>query len=98
MKFEDTATWKAFEEMGRVTFAEGALSTRVKELIAIGIAVDERCEGCIRHHIAAALACGATEAEIAEAIAVGAEMGGGPATTAARLAFAVLEENVSYGA
>lgn len=93
MKFEDTASWKAFEELGRVTFAEGALSTRVKELIAIGIAVDERCEACIRHHIAAALAAGASKQEVAEAICVGAEMGGGPAMGgAARLAFAVLEE------
>ncbi len=92
MKFEDTSTWKAFEELGRVTFSEGALSTKTKELIAIGVAVDERCEGCMRHHIAVALACGASKAEIAEAIAVGAEMGGGPAMTAAKLAFAMLEE------
>lgn len=93
MKFEDTAVWRSFAELGKVTFAPGALSTKVKELIAIGIAVDERCEACIRHHIAAAIECGASKEEISEAICVGAEMGGGPAMGgAARLAFAVLEE------
>lgn len=92
MKFEDTATWRAFEELGRVTFAPGALSTKEKELVAVGIAVAMRCEDCIRHHISASLASNAAKEEIAEAIAVGAEMGGGPAMSAAKMAFTVLEE------
>lgn len=93
MKFEDTATWKVFEELGRVTFAPGALSTREKELVAVGIAVAMGCEECIRHHIAAAIECGAGREEIGEAICVGAEMGGGPAMGgAAKLAWRVMEE------
>ena len=92
MKFEDTATWKAFEELGRVTFAPGALSTVEKELVAVGIAVAMRCEDCIRHHIAAALANGAGREQICDAIAVGAEMGGGPAMSAAKMAVEMLNE------
>lgn len=92
MKFEDTATWKAFEELGRVTFAPGALSAREKELIAVGVAVAMRCEDCMGHHMAAALGCGAEKAEVAEAIAVGAEMGGGPAMSAAKWACKALED------
>ena len=92
MNFEDTAVWKAFEELGRLTFAPGALDTKEKELIAVGIAVAMRCSDCMAHHMSAALECGSDKAEIAEAIAVGAEMGGGPAMTAARWACGKLEE------
>lgn len=92
MKFEDTAAWRAFEELGKVTFAEGELGTKVKELIAVGVAVAMRCEDCMNHHMAAAIAAGAAKAEIAEAIAVGAEMGGGPAMSAAKWACAKLED------
>lgn len=92
MKFEDTAAWKAFEELGRVTFAPGSLGTKEKELIAVGVAVAMRCEDCMAHHMSAALRCGAEKAEIAEAIAVGAEMGGGPAMSAAKWACGKLED------
>lgn len=92
MKFEDTAVWQAFEELGKVTFAPGVLDTKEKELIAVGVAVAMRCTDCMVHHMAAALSCGADKTEIAEAIAVGAEMGDGPAMSAAKWACAKLED------
>lgn len=92
MKFEESSVWKAFEQLGAVTFAPGALGTMEKELIAVGVAVAMRCEDCMTHHMAAALENGAGKEAIAEAIAVGAEMGGGPAMSAAGWACAKLEK------
>ena len=69
----DTA--RAFENLISATFKDGALSLKVKELIAIGIAVSMRCNDCIDHHAVIAKELGATEKEIAEAMSVGFEMG-----------------------
>lgn len=55
------------------------LDTKAKELIALGIAIAIRCEGCIAFHVHDALKAGATEAEIMETIGVAILMGGGPA-------------------
>ena len=43
-------------------------------------------------HIEPAAAAGATGAEVLEAVEVGIEMGGGPATVSARFALQVMEE------
>jgi AhpD family alkylhydroperoxidase len=73
------------------TFANGKLSKLQKELIAIGISVVINCESCMEWHIKQALDDGGTEDEILEAIGVGIEMAGGPATVSARFAMNVLE-------
>lgn len=65
----------AFEDMMAITFSDGALPIKVKELIAIGVAVSMSCEDCMDHHIAAAKGTGATTAEISEAMSVGFQMG-----------------------
>ena len=69
----DTA--KAFEDLISATFKDGALSLKTKELIAIGIAVSMGCNDCIDHHTVIAKELGATKEEIADAMAVGFEMG-----------------------
>ena len=83
--------FRAFCEMEEATFADKELSKLQKELIATGISVVINCESCMEWHIKQALDCGATENEIIEAIEVGIEMGGGPATVSARFAMNVLE-------
>lgn len=60
--------------------ADGALSTKMKELIAFGIAIVARCDGCIAHHSQAVVKAGATRQEVAEMIGVAILMGGGPAS------------------
>lgn len=60
--------------------ADGALSNKVKELIAFGIAIAVRCDGCIAHHSQAVVKAGATRREVAEMIGVAILMGGGPAS------------------
>jgi AhpD family alkylhydroperoxidase len=47
-----------------------ALGAKVRELIAVAVAVTVQCDGCIAVHIEAALKNGATEEEILEALGV----------------------------
>jgi len=68
-----------FGQLHRQAMAEGALSTKVKELITLSISITSRCEGCIAVHVRGALRAGATRQEVLEAIGVAVYMGGGPA-------------------
>jgi AhpD family alkylhydroperoxidase len=83
--------YRSFVEMEQLTYTDGELSRKQKELIAIGISVAINCESCMDWHIKQALKSGATEGEIIEAVEVGIEMSGGPGTVAARFAMNVME-------
>jgi AhpD family alkylhydroperoxidase len=83
--------YQSFVDMEQNTYKDGQLSKLQKELIAIGISVVINCESCMEWHIKQALDGGALEQEIIEAIEVGIEMAGGPATASARFAMNVLE-------
>lgn len=72
-------TLQAFSALARAALEPGALDTRTKELLAIGIAIASRCDGCIGFHVKAALAAGASRAEIAESVSMAIYMGAGPA-------------------
>src|SRR5690606_12046180 len=67
-------TEQAFKAFGKQVFAEGALSTKTKQLIAVAVAHVTQCPYCIRGHTKAARRQGATPQEIMEAIWVAAEM------------------------
>lgn len=84
-------TYKAFLDMEAATYLDGNLSKKNKELIAVGISVVINCESCMQWHIEQAYNDGATQDQILEAIEVGIEMGGGPATVSARFALDVLK-------
>jgi AhpD family alkylhydroperoxidase len=60
---------------------DGALKTKEKELVALGIAVAQRCEPCINLHVQKCLGAGNSPAEIIEAAGVAVMMQGGPAYT-----------------
>ncbi|HEY1206908.1 MAG: carboxymuconolactone decarboxylase family protein [Bryobacteraceae bacterium] len=81
----------AFVEMERAAFSEGALAKKDKELIAVGISVVGNCESCMQWHIEQAARAGATFEQVLEAVEVAIEMGGGPATVAARFALEVMD-------
>jgi len=83
--------YRSFVEMEEHAFEDGSLAKKYKELIAIGISIHINCESCVEWHIKQAMDAGALEEEIIEAIGVGIEMGGGPATVTARFAMYVLE-------
>jgi len=87
----NSKVYRSFLEMEKAAYSDGALSKKFKELIAVGISVTIDCESCMQWHIEQAAKVGATKAEILEAIEVGIEMGGGPATVSARFALEVLE-------
>ncbi|MEE9370438.1 MAG: carboxymuconolactone decarboxylase family protein [Sedimentisphaerales bacterium] len=84
--------YEAFLEMEKAAFADGALPKKAKELIAVGISVVIDCESCMQWHIEQAAKAGASAQEVLEAIEVGIEMGGGPATVSARFALEVMED------
>ena len=68
-----------FASLQGATHAEGALSVKVKELMALAIGIAVHCEGCVTYHVHDALAAGASAEEISETIGVAVLMGGGPA-------------------
>lgn len=83
--------YAAFLDMERAAFADGKLPKKTKELVAIGISVVINCESCMQWHIEQAAKAGASEDEVLEAVEVGIEMGGGPATAHARFALEVMD-------
>ena len=70
-------TEKAFQAFSQQVFADGALSAKTKQLIAVAVAHVTQCPYCIRGHTKAALRQGATRQELMEAIWVAAEMRAG---------------------
>ncbi len=71
---------------------DGALPARVKELIALAIAVTKECDGCVVAHARSAVRQGVTAAEVAEAMGVAILMNGGPGTVWGPRAYAAFEE------
>jgi AhpD family alkylhydroperoxidase len=82
---------QAFANFSDVVFKDGALSSKVKNLIAISVAHVTQCPWCIDGHVRAAKRLGATDEEIAEAIYVAAEMRAGAAITHGAIAMAATE-------
>jgi len=72
---------RAFGAFFQSLMGDGALSTREKELIALGIALSERCEPCMYLHVEKCLKAGATREQVLEAAGVAMVMRGGPAFT-----------------
>jgi AhpD family alkylhydroperoxidase len=42
--------WTGFAQVHQAGVADGALSAKVKELMALAIAVVKQCDGCIAYH------------------------------------------------
>lgn len=81
-----------FGRLHKAAVAEGVLSAKVKELIALGIAITVRCDGCIAFHVHDALKAGAGHQEIMETIGVAVLMGGGPSVMYGSEALEALEQ------
>ena len=69
----------AFRRFTAAAHADGALSRKQKELIAIAASILKGCERCISYHVRSAIAAGATPDEMIEAGFVAVIMDGGPA-------------------
>ena len=82
----------SFNTLHNVCIEDGVLSAKTKELIALGIAITVRCDGCIAFHVQDALSSGATTQEIIETVGVAVLMGGGPAVVYGSEALEALEQ------
>jgi AhpD family alkylhydroperoxidase len=87
----------AFRAFSHSVFAEGAIPSRTKQLIAVAVAHVTQCPYCIRGHTRAALQQGATAEEIMEAIWVAAEMRAGGAYAHSALALDTIASVQSEG-
>lgn len=89
-------TDRSFHEFGRQVFAEGALSKRMKHLIATAAAHVTQCPYCIKGHTQAALREGATSKELMEAIWVAIEMRAGAGFAHSALALVEMEQTDGF--
>lgn len=74
-----TDAMKGFAQLAQASMAEGAISAKNKELIALAIGITQHCSGCIGFHVKALHKLGTTRSELEEMLAVCVYMGGGPA-------------------
>ena len=72
--------WAGVGQLHKAAVADGALPAKVKELMALAIAVAKGCDGCIAYHAKAAARRGATPEEVAEVLGVALLMDGGTAS------------------
>ena len=68
-----------FGQLAKAAMAEGVVSEKNKELIALAIGVTQHCSGCIGFHVKALHRLGCIRQELDEMLAVCVYMGGGPA-------------------
>ena len=87
----------AFDAFGKAVFAEGALTAKMKQIIAVAVAHVTQCPYCIKGHTKAARRAGATPEELMEAVWVAAEMRAGGAYAHSALLVSALAEEESGG-
>ena len=88
---------EAFKAFNQSVFAEGAISAKTKQLIAVAVAHVTQCPYCIRGHTKAAMQHGATPEEVMEAIWVAAEMRAGGAYAHSLLALDTIASESRQG-
>jgi AhpD family alkylhydroperoxidase len=89
------AVMSGYNALQVAAMAEGALSTRIKQLIALAIAITRECDGCISAHARSAARRGATVSEVTEMIGVAIAMNGGPGTVWGPRALAAYHEDAA---
>ena len=71
---------------------DDALSAKTKELVALGIALAVRCNGCLLYHMKSCKKLGVTREEILNVFEMAVMMGGGPVFTSAAELEEAMEE------
>jgi AhpD family alkylhydroperoxidase len=92
LRMEIPGTMQGFSAMARESMKAGALSALDKELVALGIGVAARCDGCIGFHVKALIRLGVTRDQFTETLGVAVYMGGGPSLMYAAEAMRAYEE------
>ncbi len=85
-------TIKSFNGIHKAIAKDESLTMQTKELIALGISIAIRCEGCLISHTKQALESGATVGDIAETIGVSVMMGGAPSIVYGTKALSAMKE------
>ncbi len=85
-------TMLGFGQMAKAAMAEGLVSAKHKELIALAIGVTSHCGGCIAFHVKALQRLGCTRAELEEMLGVCVYMAGGPGLMTAADALSAWDE------
>ena len=88
---------KNFMQLYDGCMTQKTIPRKVKDLIALGIAIGIRCDGCIAFHVNDAIKSGATHDEIIDTIAVAIVMGGIPSVVYGSQALDALNEFKNYG-
>ncbi|MDR2961311.1 MAG: carboxymuconolactone decarboxylase family protein [Stenotrophomonas sp.] len=70
---------EAYQALGAAAAHDQALDPKTRELIAVAVAISLRCDGCIGTHTEAARKAGATEEELAQALATAIQVNAGAA-------------------
>jgi len=83
---------QAFGQLAKASMADGVLSSKHKELIALAIGITQHCSGCIGFHIKALIRLGCARQELEEMLSVCVYMGGGPALMYASEALSAFEK------
>lgn len=81
-----------FARLHKRAIEEGALSSKVKEMMALAISIVIGCDGCIAYHVHDAVAASATRQELLETIGVAILMSGGPGSIYAAHALDAIEQ------
>jgi AhpD family alkylhydroperoxidase len=81
-----------FARLHKKAMEDGALSAKVKEMMALAVSIALGCEGCIAYHTHDAITAGATRPELLETISVGLMMSGGPGSIYAAHALDAVEQ------
>ncbi len=84
-----------FARLRKKAVEDGALSAKVKEMMALAVSIAVGCEGCIAYHVHDAIKAGATRPELLETIGVGVMMAGGPGTIYAAHALDAVDQFLS---
>ncbi len=82
----------AYTAFRKEVYKDGALSQKVKRLIALSIGLQAGCTRCIQGQTRDAVEAGATKAEVLEAVAVAIVMGGTAVSAESWRVVKVLEE------
>jgi len=72
---------KGYRGLSEAGSATDLLGGKIRELIALAVAVTRQCDGCIVNHTDAAIKQGATKEEIIEALSVAVAVNAGAALT-----------------
>lgn len=83
---------KGFSQLAHAALEPGALDTKTKELIALGISVAVRCDACIAFHAEAAVQRGASRQEMMEVMGMAIYMGAGPSVMYAAQAIEAFDQ------